>query len=353
MMKPDAYSPYPARVSILERLVPTLAFVIAAVSGAVGVAMFIRLYSALKQSENAGPGAFFGGMAEIELVVAIVLVFSAVLCAIGILVSIIRLFTSNTTSSPPGVLFLIAGLLGLVPPYVVSYVLRMMKGTLTGPNATEGGVSLVAEIFMNAAPFALLATVVIAGILLAFALVPFSARFGRKASPIVCPISIEILIFVLIGVYVSEFRASVAERDADRAVAGDDHLQSPETIDPDNYDGDPAINVRPENNTYPMNSNSNSQGKTISRGVLNSKAISLPQPAYPPAARAVRATGAVSVQVLVDERGEVVNANAVSGHPLLRSAAVQAARKARFAPTKLSGQPVKVSGVLTFRFSPK
>jgi protein TonB len=102
-----------------------------------------------------------------------------------------------------------------------------------------------------------------------------------------------------------------------------------------------------------MNSNSNSQGKTISGGVLNSKAISLPQPAYAPAARAVRATGAVSVQVLVDERGEVVNANAVSGHPLLRSAAVQAARKARFAPTKLSGQPVKVSGVLTFRFSPK
>jgi protein TonB len=58
----------------------------------------------------------------------------------------------------------------------------------------------------------------------------------------------------------------------------------------------------------------------------------------------------VSVQVLVDEKGEVVNANAVSGHPLLRAAAVQAARKARFPVTKLSGVPVKVSGVLTFRF---
>jgi len=40
----------------------------------------------------------------------------------------------------------------------------------------------------------------------------------------------------------------------------------------------------------------------------------------------------------------------VSGHPLLRAAAVAAARGARFSPTKLSGQPVKVSGVITYNF---
>jgi protein TonB len=92
--------------------------------------------------------------------------------------------------------------------------------------------------------------------------------------------------------------------------------------------------------------------KQISGGVLNGKATSLPKPPYPPAARAVRAAGAVSVQVLIDENGSVVSASAVSGHPLLRAAAVQAARGARFSPTMLSGQPVKVSGVITYNFVP-
>lgn len=92
--------------------------------------------------------------------------------------------------------------------------------------------------------------------------------------------------------------------------------------------------------------------KQISGGVLNGKATSLPKPPYPPAARAVRAAGAVTVQVLIDESGNVVSASAVSGHPLLRAAAVQAARGARFSPTQLSGQPVKVSGVITYNFVP-
>jgi protein TonB len=92
--------------------------------------------------------------------------------------------------------------------------------------------------------------------------------------------------------------------------------------------------------------------KTISGGVLNGKAISLPKPAYPAAARAVRASGAVQVQVLIDETGKVVSASAAGGHPLLQAAAVAAARGARFSPTLLSGQPVKVSGIITYNFVP-
>ncbi len=92
--------------------------------------------------------------------------------------------------------------------------------------------------------------------------------------------------------------------------------------------------------------------KTVSGGVLNGKATSLPKPAYPPAAKAVRASGAVSVQVLISEDGSVISASAVSGHPLLRAAAASAARGARFSPTLLSGQPVKVSGVITYNFVP-
>ena len=91
--------------------------------------------------------------------------------------------------------------------------------------------------------------------------------------------------------------------------------------------------------------------KTVSGGVLNGKATSLPTPPYPAAAKAVRASGTVTVQVTIDESGRVVSASAVSGHPLLRSAAEQAARGARFSPTLLSGQPVKVTGVITYNFN--
>jgi protein TonB len=88
----------------------------------------------------------------------------------------------------------------------------------------------------------------------------------------------------------------------------------------------------------------------ISGGVLNGKAISLPKPAYPPIARQAHASGTVVVQVTIDENGNVISARAVSGHPLLQAVAVGAARGARFSPTKLSGQPVKVTGVITYNF---
>ena len=92
--------------------------------------------------------------------------------------------------------------------------------------------------------------------------------------------------------------------------------------------------------------------KRISKGVINGKAISLPKPAYPPAARAVRASGAVNVSVVISKTGKVMSARARSGHPLLRRAAVSAARRARFKPTLLSGQPVEVSGVIVYNFRP-
>lgn len=88
----------------------------------------------------------------------------------------------------------------------------------------------------------------------------------------------------------------------------------------------------------------------ISGGVLNGKAISKPTPPYPAIAKAARASGTVTVQIVVDESGKVISAKAVSGHPLLQQAAVQAAYQARFSPTMLSGQPVKVSGVITYNF---
>jgi TonB family protein len=90
--------------------------------------------------------------------------------------------------------------------------------------------------------------------------------------------------------------------------------------------------------------------KQVSGGILNGRARSLPKPEYPETAKAAGVSGAVSVKILVDEGGNVISAEAVAGHPLLRAAAVDAALQAQFAPTRLSGQPVKVSGIVTYNF---
>jgi TonB family protein len=60
--------------------------------------------------------------------------------------------------------------------------------------------------------------------------------------------------------------------------------------------------------------------------------------------------GAVNVQILIDESGKVISAQAVKGHALLTRAAEDAARRARFTPTRLGDQPVKVQGVITYNF---
>ena len=62
-------------------------------------------------------------------------------------------------------------------------------------------------------------------------------------------------------------------------------------------------------------------------------------------------SGQVTVEVTIDESGKVIAAQATGGHNLLRDAAVQAARQARFTPTVLSGKPVPVSGVIIYNFS--
>ena len=102
--------------------------------------------------------------------------------------------------------------------------------------------------------------------------------------------------------------------------------------------------------SYARKADNSDHSRTFSGGILNQKALEKPNATYPEAALAARVSGVVVVKILVDEKGAVQEAKAVSGHPLLRQAAVDAAYKARFVPTRVSGNPVKVSGTLVYRF---
>jgi TonB family protein len=90
--------------------------------------------------------------------------------------------------------------------------------------------------------------------------------------------------------------------------------------------------------------------KVVSKGVITGLATYLPKPLYTEIAKRARAQGSVSVQVLIDESGRVVSAKALSGSPFLTVEAQKAAMQAHFAPTLLSNQPVKVSGIITYNF---
>ena len=150
----------------------------------------------------------------------------------------------------------------------------------------------------------------------------------------------------------TDSNAKVERREGDRAVTQDvgsigDTDNSKQATKPIEDDSDEVAiaTPKPKPTEKPV-------PKTVSGGVVNSKATNLVKPSYPPAARAVKASGAVNVQVTISESGSVISASAVSGHPLLRAAAEAAARSSKFSPTLLSGQPVKVTGVIVYNFVP-
>ncbi|HEX6186718.1 MAG TPA: TonB family protein [Pyrinomonadaceae bacterium] len=88
----------------------------------------------------------------------------------------------------------------------------------------------------------------------------------------------------------------------------------------------------------------------VSAPVILANVIVMPKPIYPVLAIQTRTQGSVNVQILVDETGKVISAQAVKGNAMLTKAAEDAARRARFTPTKLGDQPVKVQGVITYNF---
>jgi TonB family protein len=133
----------------------------------------------------------------------------------------------------------------------------------------------------------------------------------------------------------------------------DQTAQKPESNErkPGDSSGNPAgTEGNTEGATPNVPNNNQQQGQNqkrpISGGMLNAKAIYLPQPES-----SGDVNGVVLVQILVDEQGSVIEARAISGPQQLHAAAVNAARLARFSPTMLMGEPVKVSGTLSYNFA--
>ncbi|MGE0129863.1 MAG: energy transducer TonB [Blastocatellales bacterium] len=92
-------------------------------------------------------------------------------------------------------------------------------------------------------------------------------------------------------------------------------------------------------------------GFRVSKGVSVGETVTRVTPIYPSSARQINASGEVQVEIVIDETGRVIEAKAVSGNPMLRLSAEEAAMKWVFKPTLLDGKPVRHQGTLIFVFT--
>jgi TonB family protein len=72
------------------------------------------------------------------------------------------------------------------------------------------------------------------------------------------------------------------------------------------------------------------------------------QPVYPDLARKMNISGTVKIEIVVAPNGTVKDAHVVGGHPVLATAALDAAKKWRFEPASAES-----SGVIDFKFEPR
>ena len=89
----------------------------------------------------------------------------------------------------------------------------------------------------------------------------------------------------------------------------------------------------------------------VSAGVTEGLLIHKVQPTYPPLARSARIQGQVILQAVIGKDGTIQNLRAVSGHPMLTPAAIDAVRQWRYKPYFLNGEPVEVDTQITVNFT--
>ncbi len=89
----------------------------------------------------------------------------------------------------------------------------------------------------------------------------------------------------------------------------------------------------------------------VSSGVTQGNLVNKVQPVYPQIAKSARIQGAVVLQAIISKTGVVENLRAVSGHPMLIPAAVEAVKQWRYKPYYLNGEPVEVETTVTVNFT--
>jgi len=190
------------RVSIIARLVPALSYALPALGAGVSAILLLSVLRAMRNAEAAGLGAVAAGISEANIAILVTLYLAIFLGICGIVIGLIRLFTTTVTASPSAWYYLIAGVLGIAPLLALWRAQSLLLDAIF-PRPVGAGVSAVAEQITLFSIVAVVLGVVSILILLASPFVPLPSvlRAKRKWAPLIMLLLMETAIIAMTVFY--------------------------------------------------------------------------------------------------------------------------------------------------------
>ena len=194
--------PTPTRVSIIARIVPALSYALPALGAGVSAILLLGVLRAMRNAEAAGLGAVAAGVSEANVAILVTLYLAIFIGGVGIVIGLVRLFTTTVSASPSAWYYLIAGILGIAPMLALWRAQSLLLDAIF-PRPVGAGVSAVAGQITLFSIVAVVLGIVSILILLASSFVPLPAvlRAKRKWAPLIMPLLMETAIIAMTVFY--------------------------------------------------------------------------------------------------------------------------------------------------------
>lgn len=193
--------PAPTRVSILARVAPALSYALPALGAAISALMLINVFRAMRNAEAAGLGAVSAAISEANLAVVVTLYLGVILGFAGVVIGLVRMFTTVNTATPSAWFFLMTGIVGLLPILLLWEAQSLLLGVIFG--RSPGGVVEVARQVTLLSMMTMLLGAVGILILLVSAFVPLPRILyaKRKWAPVVILLLMETAVIAMTVLY--------------------------------------------------------------------------------------------------------------------------------------------------------
>jgi hypothetical protein len=187
----------PTRVSILARIAPALSYALPALGAAISALMLINVFQAMRNAEAAGVGAVSAAIREANLPIVITLYLGVILGFVGVVIALVRMFTTVTTATPSAWYFFIIGIIGLVPVLLLWEAQSLLLGVIFS-HASGGVVEVARQVTLLAIMTMLFGALSILLLLVsAFVPLPRILRAKRKWAPVVMLLVIETAVIAM------------------------------------------------------------------------------------------------------------------------------------------------------------
>jgi len=188
------------RASILARIAPAISYALPTLGAAISALLFINVMQAMRNAETAGIAAVAAGVSETNIAILVSLYLAIAVGFIGIVVALIRLFTSTKTGSPSGWFYLITGVIGLVPMFALwqaqSLLLEVIFGMSSGVVTVASQINLLLMLTISMAGVSILTLLVST-----FVPLPRVLRAKRKWAPLIVLVLVEIAVIAMAVAY--------------------------------------------------------------------------------------------------------------------------------------------------------